>query len=574
MSDATYGSDVAVGTLAALGIEHVALNPGASTRGLHESLVHLGAPDLLLALHEEIAVAMAHGYAKAAERPMAVLLHDLVGLQHATMAIFNAWIDRAPVLLVGGSGPADTALRRPWLDWIHSPRLQSLTVRDIVKWDDEPASLTAVQDSLRRAYRIATASPPGPVYVAIDVTLQDARCEAVPAPPAPLPPPRIAPPPDDLERLARMLEAAEFPVLLADRAGGSRAAYRALIAIAEAVGAAVVDLGGRHNFPTTHWADATDDRRGVLERADLAVCIDVRDTAWALMSEVDLASRATRALLPPGASVARIGLGELEHHGFLDREGEVAVDLDLVADSAVALPLLADMLQPGERDGRRRERIAWLERRAAEARAAAREQADREAAGAAVTPAALAAGLGRAIAGRRWLLANGLLGGWPRRLWDWDRYGCYLGRSGGEGLGYGAGASIGAALAARGGDTLVIDLQPDGDLLYTPSALWTAAHHRIPLLMVVANNRTYGKDRLHQLTVGRARARGTEDRAGVGIDLDDPAIDFATLARAQGVEGFGPVREPGELEPALDRALAAVEEGRPALLDVVLPTPG
>jgi thiamine pyrophosphate-dependent acetolactate synthase large subunit-like protein len=571
MSEPAYGSDVAVAELAALGIEHVALNPGASTRGLHESLVHAGAPAPQLALHEEICVAIAHGYAKAAGRPMAVLLHDLVGLQHATMAIFNAWIDRAPVLLLGGSGPADAARRRPWLDWIHSPRWQSLTVRDIVKWDDEPASLGALRESLRRGVRIATAAPAGPVYVAVDVGLQEARVEGLEPPPSAAPPPAaVTAPPEELERLARMLEAAEFPVLLADLAGGSRAAYDALIAIAERVGAAVVDLGGRHNFPSGHWADATDDRAGMLARADLAVCVDVRDTAWALRSEVGLEDRSSRELLPAAAKVARIGLGSLLQRGFVDREGERAVDLDLVADSAVALPQLAGLLRPA---AGARERVALLERRAAAARAAARERAEREAAGDELTPAVVAAALGHALGDRSWLIANGALGGWPRRLWDWDRFGCHLGRSGGEGLGYGAGASIGAALAVRGSGTVVIDLQADGDLLYTPSALWTAAHERLALLTVVVNNRTYGKDRLHQRAVGRVRARGTEALAGVAIDIDDPPVDFAGLATSQGVEGFGPVRHPRGLAPAFERALAAVDEGRPALVDVVFPRP-
>lgn len=573
MSDATYGSDLAVQALASMGVEYAALNPGASTRGLHESLVHAGSPELLLALHEEVAVAIAHGYGKAAGRPMAVVLHDLVGLQHAVMAIFNAWVDRVPMLLIGGSGPADTTQRRPWLDWIHSPRWQSLTVREIVKWDDEPASVDAMLDSLRRAFRIATSAPQGPTYVAIDVGLQDERADGPAELPRPSGPAAFVPPPEDLERLARMLEAAEFPVLLADFAGGSEPAYRALIAIAATVGAAVVDLGGRHNFPSRHWADATDDRRGVLEMADLAVCIDVRDTAWALLSQVDLESRGSRALLAPGATVARIGLGELLHRGYVDREGEAAVDLDLVADTAVALPLLAGLLCVDPADRKRRARVERLERRSAAAHAAAREQAEREAAGDRITAAVVAAELGALIGDRPWLLANGFLQGWARRLWDWDRFGCYLGRSGGEGLGYGPGASIGAGLAAKGSDTLVLDLQSDGDLLYTPSALWTAAHHRIPLLTVVMNNRSYGKDRQHQIAVSRARARGTEDRVGVGIDIDDPAVDLATMAGSLGVEGFGPVEHPRDVRPALERALAAVEAGRPALVDVVFPRP-
>lgn len=569
----TYGSDLAVDALAALGVEYATINPGASTRGLHESFVHAGRPELLLALHEEIAVAIAHGYAKASGRPMAVVLHDLVGLQHAVMAIFNAWVDRVPVLLIGGSGPADTTRRRPWLDWIHSPRWQSLTVRDIVKWDDEPASVAAMLDALRRGHRIATAAPQGPTYVAIDTGLQEAAADA----PLELSPPAthsaIVPPPADLERLAAMLESAEFPVLLADLTGGSEPAYRALTEIAETLGAAVIDLGGRHNFPSSHWADATDARKAMLAQADVALCIDVRDTAWALLSDVDLATRASGQLLPAGARVARIGLGELQHRGFVDREGEVTVDLDLVGDTAVALPLLAGMLRVAPDDARRVARVEQLQRQAAEARAAAQAQAESDAADGIITAAVVAAELRATLGDAPWQIANGVLNGWARRLWDWDRFGCFLGRSGGEGLGYGPGASLGAALAARGTDTIVLDLQSDGDLLYTPSALWTSAHHRLPLLTVMMNNRTYGKDRLHQIAMSRARARGTEERVHIGIDIDDPPVDFAALAASQGVEGFGPIEDLRDLRPALERGVAAAAEGRPALVDVVFPRP-
>jgi thiamine pyrophosphate-dependent acetolactate synthase large subunit-like protein len=563
-----WGSDLVVEALTALGVEHVALNPGASLRGLHESLVHAGAPELILTLHEEVAVAIAHGYVKAKGRPMGVLLHDLVGLQHATMAAFNALVDQAPILLLGGSGPADALRRRPWIDWIHSTRWQSLAVRDVVKWDDQPATVAGVVSALGRAMELATLPPQGPTYVAVDALLQEEPAGDAAPPPAPTPPPAaFTAGHADLERAAELLRRAQHPVLLADLTGRSERAYQALIELAEHLAAPVVDLGGRHNFPTGHWADRTGARAEVLAEADVVACLDVRDVRWAL-SEIDLVTHGSRSLTGPGAQVVVIGLNDLLHTGFLDREAPVHAVLRLVADTALALPDLVELLRAGPAPAGRDARHEALAAGAAELRAAGRRQAEQARGRTPITPAQIAAELWPLLRERPWLVANGNLSGWARRLWDWNRWGCHLGQSGGAGLGYGLGASIGAAVADRGSGRLVVDLQSDGDLLYTPSALWTAANLRLPLLVVVDNNRAYGKDRLHQATVARTRGRGLDD-IGVGIDIDDPPVDLAKLAESQGVEGFGPVTDPGALGPVLERAVRSAGEGRPVLVDVV-----
>jgi thiamine pyrophosphate-dependent acetolactate synthase large subunit-like protein len=567
--DTRYGSDEVVALLGSLGITHVALNPGASIRGLHESLVHAGQPALVLALHEEVAVAIAHGYAKAARRPMGVMLHDLVGLQHASMAIFNAWVDQVPMVLLGGSGPADSERRRAWIDWIHSPRWQSLTVRDIVKWDDEPRSLAALRRSLVRAYSLAVSPPQAPTYIAIDALLQEEPVEeqdqALAAPQVQVS--SLTAPAPDLERAASLIAQAERPVILTDLTGRTPEGYAALIEVAETLAAPVVDLGGRHNFPNDHWADLTDDRAGVLAWADLVLCLDLRDVVWGT-SEVDLATHANHSLLAPGTRVVTIGLGNLLHRGFLDREDLLQDELRITADTATALPMVVGMLEslvsaPG-RD-RRRE---WVESRSSEVRERSRAAAARAGNARPISPARIAAELWALISDSPWLLANGTLSGWARRLWRWNEFACYLGLSGGAGLGYGVGAAIGAALAV-GEDRLIIDLQADGDLLYTSSALWTAAHHRLPMLIVAQNNRSYGKDRLHQATIARTRQRG-EGRVHVGIDIDDPPINLGLLADSQGVEGIGPITEPSALRPALERGVAAARERRPVLVDVVV----
>jgi acetolactate synthase-1/2/3 large subunit len=156
-----------------LGIEYVAFSPGATFRGLHDSLVNVGGPGIIECLHEEISVAITHGYAKATGRPLAVALHDVVGLQHAAMAIFNAWCDRVPILLLGATGPMDATRRRPWIDWIHTANVQGQLVRDYVKWDDQPGSLAAIPESIVQGLKLATTEPTGPVYICMDVDHQE-----------------------------------------------------------------------------------------------------------------------------------------------------------------------------------------------------------------------------------------------------------------------------------------------------------------------------------------------------------------------------------------------------------------
>jgi hypothetical protein len=180
-----FGSDIVVAQLAELGVRYVACSPGASFRGLHDSLVNGGveaSPELIECLHEEISVAVAHGYAKASGQPMVAAIHDVVGLQHASMAIYNAWCDRVPILLIGAGGPRDAAKRRPWIDWIHTANPQAQQIRDYVKWDDEPGSLEAATESLVRAWQLACSAPSGPTYLCLDIELQESEAPGDAAP--------------------------------------------------------------------------------------------------------------------------------------------------------------------------------------------------------------------------------------------------------------------------------------------------------------------------------------------------------------------------------------------------------
>jgi benzoylformate decarboxylase/acetolactate synthase-1/2/3 large subunit len=571
--DTTYGSDLVVELLRRLGIRYVAANPGASFRGLHDSLSQVEDPELVMTLHEGVAVAVAHGYAKAAGRPMATATHNLVGLQHAAMATFNAFADHAPILMLGGSGPADHARRRPWIDWVHTANQQGQVVRDYVKWDAQPVSLEALPDVLLRAHQQATLEPQGPAYVAIDALLQelpapqldlgDWRARPLGSPSAPL---------ERLEALADMLVGAEHPVIVADYVGRSRTGFDALRRLAEALAAPVVDLGGRHCFPTGHWADCTQDRFGRLADADVVLALDCRDVRWAT-SRVDHDRRSHTPVLRPDAKLAVITLNDLKHTGFLDLEPTISADEYLVADTGTTLPLLASLVADRLPAHRRRidERRVWLTAHTAALRAASGPPS--EAAGGRIAEGVLSAAVYDAVREGPWQIGFNMFRGWPRRTWDLVDFNCHLGGSGGAGLGFGVPGSIGAALHARGSDTVIVDLQPDGDLLYSPQALWTAAHHGLPLLVVVVNNRSYGADWLHQMRVVEARG-GDTARARHGIELAAPMIDHATLARAQGVEGFGPIEDRAELDAVLRKAVQVVrDERRPVLVDVVVDLP-
>ena len=580
LSQAEYGSDVVVDLMRAYGIEYVALNPGATYRAIHDSIVNYGGntrPESILCCHEEIAVAVAHGYAKASGKPMVAFVHDIVGLQHASMAMYNAWCDRVPILVFGGTGPMDLTIRRPWIDWIHTAQLQGNLVRDFVKWDHQPHNLASVPESFVRAYNVATSEPQAPVYLCFDSDVQEIKLDQPLALPDPSRFPRPTALQADLEalrRLAGWLVEAEHPVLYADSVGRHPESVPVLVELAELLALPVLDRGNRFNFPNTHPLDLTGAERELLEQADLVLGLDMVDLFGALGTRMKDRG-AFPQFLKPGAKLAHISMGDLLLRSWAEDYGRLqALDMNILADTAQALPqLLAycrELLaqQPGRREAYP-QRAADLAARHAALRAGWQAEARQRAAEQPIAVSRLASELWDAVKDEDWALVNGNLNGWTRRLWDWTEPAQYLGPSGGGGLGYGLGASIGAALAHLGTGKLCVNIQSDGDMLFTPSALWTAAHHRIPLLVVMYNNRAYHNDEEHQELIARVRGRPVENK-GVGIWIRDPNVDFANLARSYGLHGEGPIEDPEAIRPALERALRVVkEERRLALVDVV-----
>jgi acetolactate synthase-1/2/3 large subunit len=570
-----WQSDLIVDLIHRYDFPFISLNPGASFRGLHDSLVNYGAnqPPMLLCQHEEIAVQVAHGYAKASGRPMVAILHNLVGLLHANLAVYYAYIDRAPVFIIGATGPLDETKRRPHIDWAHSANVQGEAVRHYTKWDYQPAAIGGVPESFERAYSVMMTEPQGPIYMCYDAWLQEQPLtEEVPLAPAEAVkvPALMAPDPTALAAVAERLLGAERPVLLVDYVGRQHQGFHDLVALAETLGAPVFDINNRLNFPSRHPLNLSLDKT-VFADADLIAMLDVSDWERAT-SELDSTNRVTTSVVPETCEWIDIGFAELGISKWsMDYRRLQHCSHRVLADTALAIPQLTALCQAQvAADQGLAMKIAERARAVGDKlrtlRASWAEEARIDWDASPLTLPRLASEVWDAVQDKDWVLSAGTLRGWARRLWDLDQPYRHAGKS--LGTATQIGISLGVALAHKGSGRLVIDLQPDGDLMFDLGALWFAAKHEIPLLVVMFNNRAYYNDWEHQIRM--ARQRGTpEARAHIGMDLFGPDPDFAGVARALGWYAEGPIEQGDDLAPALARAIAQVEAGKPALIDAV-----
>ncbi len=562
-SSKQWGSDAIAAVLRALDLPYIALNPGASYRGLHDSLVnHLGnqQPQMLLCLHEESAVSLAQGYAKVTGKPMAAAVHSNVGLMHATMSIFNAWCDRTPVIILGATGPVDASRRRPWIDWIHTSRDQGALIRDYTKWDDQPASVASAQEALLRANLLARTAPCGPVYINLDSSVQE---DPLPVPlPVPdvarfAPPPPAVPAPGVVRRAAEILVAAKRPVVLMGRVTRDPAAWKRRVELVEALGARVVtDLKIGAGFPTDHPLHAAGPSNmlppaagELLANADAILSLDWVDVAGAL--------KVAYAGKPVTAKIVQVSVDQQIHRGWsMDYQGLPPVDANLLAEPDAAVPDLLAAIR-----GLRPKAPALPPPAARPA------LADLDTATALNVPL-LAAGLKEAVGAADVSLLHLPLSLAPH-LWEFRHPLEYIGSEGGGGIGAGPGVAVGAALALRdmGAERLPVAIVGDGDFLMGVTALWTAAHYEIPLLVLVANNRSFFNDELHQERVAKERSRPVANR-WIGQAIKEPDIDLAAMARAQGCVGIGPVEDPRTLVAKLKEGIAAVQAGKVCVVDV------
>jgi acetolactate synthase-1/2/3 large subunit len=575
MAKARYQSDVIVDLLQRYELPYVAMNPGASFRGLHDSLINHGGnrPEMLLCQHEETAVQIAHGYARATGRPMAVILHDLVGLLHAQMAIYYAYIDRAPIFIMGATGPMHEGKRRPYIDWSHTALVQGEAVRHYTKWDYQPTAIEGVPESFMRAYATMMTEPKGPIYLCYDAWLQEAPLTAeIAMPPAGMAaaPAPMAADPAVLERIVDKLLAASHPLILTEYVGRHPEGFTNLTLLAETAGVPVWDINRSLCFPNRHPLCLSLDK-DALRRADVILGIDVRDWERPTAS-LDSMSRVTTSLVPESCEWLEIGFAEIGMSSWsLDYGRYQPKALSALGDPCLAMPEMTRIAKKRlDADAALAGRIEQRKRRVAArheelfARWAKDAEQDRDASP--LTTARLASEVWAAIKDEDWVLTTGTLRDWPRKLWDFDRPWRHPGKS--LGTATQIGMSLGVALAHKGSGKLVVALQPDGDLMYDAGALWVAAKHRLPILIVMFNNRAYYNDWEHQIRMARLRDTDVA-KAHIGMDLSGPEPDFATIARGMGCYGVGPITEPGEIRPALEGAIREVKAGKPALVDVV-----
>ena len=554
-----WGSDAIAAMLRALDVPYLALNPGASFRGLHDSLVnYLGneRPQMLLCVHEEVAVSIAHGYARACDRMMGAVVHSNVGLMHATMAMFNAWCDRVPLLLLGATGPWDAAKRRPWIDWIHTASDQGALVRDYTKWDNQPGSVPAALEALLRAAQMANTAPRGPVYINLDAAIQEAKIGALP----PMPEvqryaPGKSPEParELVSQAAKLLSTAKSPLILVGRTSRSIEAWRARVALAEKLQARVItDLKQAAAFPTDHPLHAavpgvhlSAQAAEAIREADVVLVLDWIDLAGTL--KVAYGSEAVKA------KIINVSCDMHVHRGWsMDYQGLPPADLLLLSEPDAAVPLLLQ---------------ACASRAGAAPAPLAKKVLENPSE---VSILAVAQALERAAGGSDLCLTKLPLG-WNGAYRHFRHPLDYLGADGGGGVGAGPGLTVGAALALQGTGRIPVGLIGDGDFLMANTAVWTAAHYRLPALFIVCNNRSFYNDEMHQERVAKERARPVENK-WIGQKLLDPDIDIAAIARAQGAEGIGPVAKLAELQSAVEQGLEAASRGKVAVIDArVLP---
>jgi acetolactate synthase-1/2/3 large subunit len=552
-----HASDFMVDLFKSLDMEYMFSMCASSFMGIHESVLNYAGnknPQSITCTHEEISVAMANGYAKIDGKPVLVCAHATVGAQHAAMALYDAWCDRVPIFLVLGN-TNDAVDRQGEVFWLHSAQDPGALVREFTKWDDNPASLTHFAESALRAYKIAMTPPMGPVAIVVDEKMQEEQVpEGTRIPKLSIP----TPPSADtgaIAEVAKLLVAAENPVIVAGRAARTPTGLALMVELAETLQAGVVDTRRRLNFPTRHPLCG-----GQPNQADVVLALEAGDI-----------SNAARAAQQRNAKVISLTATHLfQRSNYQDVMRYAEVDMNVAADAEASLPALIEEIKRQTTANRREifrqrgERVAAANRRTLEQ---ARTDASHGWDASPVSTARLSMELWAQLKNEDWSYVTGWVN-WPLRLWDFTQHHQYIGRAGAEGVGYYAPASVGAALANKKHGRISVSIQPDGDLMVAPGALWTAAKYQIPLLVVMQNNRAY-----HQEVMWFQRAALMRKRSLAltqeGFGLDKPNIDFAKMAESMGVGSSGPITDPRDLAAAIRRGLDVVKRGEPYLIDVV-----
>jgi acetolactate synthase I/II/III large subunit len=577
------GSDFMVDVIKTLDIKYLPANPASSYRGLHESLIDYGKnsmPEYLTCMHEESAVGMCHGYFKATGKPIMTLVHGVVGLQHATMAVYNAWCDRVPVLVIGGND-LDAAHRPPLVPTFHSAQDINAIVRDYTKWDDTPVSLQHFAQSLVRMYKIATTPPYGPVMMSLDGGLQN---ESIRDGSEALYIPKFfaaAPPQGDdaaVREAARLLANAEYPVIVVDRAARTPNGVTLLVELAELLQAPVVDQGGRMNFPNTHYLSRP---ASIIARADVVIGMELSDywgTVNGFLDNGDDGFGLNFSKIKPSTKLISISSVDLlTKSNYQDFQRFQSIDIAMPGDAEATLPSLIEAVKfaiPIDRKNAMLKRGDAIRQAHAKGLDATKTAATVAWDASPISTARLVMELYVQIKDLDWSLVStsGNTSSWANRLWPMEKHYHWLGASGGYGVGYGAPASVGAALGNRDLGRFSVSIQSDGDLMYAPGVLWTAARHKIPLLAVMHNNRGYHQESMHVLRFANFRDREVNtgnDLGPIGTSIMNPDIQYHQLAQSLGWWAKGPIVDPADLGSAIQEAVAVVKSGQPALVNVM-----
>jgi acetolactate synthase I/II/III large subunit len=575
VNQSSSGGDYMVDVLNSLGIEYLAINCASSYRGLHEAVVNHGGnkPEIITCVHEDIAAHIGQGYAKIEGKPMAMACHGVVGLQHATMGIYNTWCDRVPLLVLGGN-IMEADKRAPGAEWVHSGVDIGALVREFTKWDDQPASLPHFGESAVRAYKIATTPPMGPVFLALDQELQENPIRDAENLHVPKFEP-VVPPQGDaaaLAEAAKMLVEAKNPLIICDRLARTPAGMTNLIALAETLQCGVIDNLGRMNFPSRHPLNQSF-RRALIGQADVILAIEMNDLWGTLTRFRDRIVRTSHPATKPGAKVITLGVRDLfVKSNYQDFGRWQDVDLDIAGDGEISLPVLTEAVKRLINDSNK---AAFADRgdRLAKAHLAMVEQSKTDATigwdSSPITTARMCAEVYNQIKDEDWsVVGTSIRLNWMHRLWDFKKPHQWNGVSGGSGVGYNLPASIGAALANKKHGRFTLAFGGDGDFMFSPGAVWTAAHHKIPILYIVQNNRAYHQEYMYLVAMAARHGRNVE-KMDIGTTIKDPNINYAEVSRGLGAHGEGPITDPKDLVPALKRAVAAVKAGGPAVVDVV-----
>jgi acetolactate synthase-1/2/3 large subunit len=577
------GSDFMVDVIKTLDIKYLPANPASSVRGIHESLINYGKntmPEFLTCMHEESSVGMCHGYFKATGKPLMTLVHGVVGLQHATMAVYNAWCDRVPVLVLGGND-LDAAHRPPGVPTFHSAQDINAIVRDYTKWDDNPVSPQHFAESFVRMYKIATTPPYGPVMMALDGGLQMEPARDFGQP---LYIPKFhpaAPPQGDMaavKEAARLLANAERPVIVVDRAARTQEGVDRLIELAELLQAPVVDQGNRMNFPNTHYLNRP---ATVIGQADVIIGMELSDYWGTVNGFIDNGNEGvgqnTTKIKPNTKLISISSVDLLTKSNYQDFQQFQSIDISMPGDAEATLPSLIEALKSAIGNDRK-DAIAKRGDTIRQAHLKGVDATKQAAAiawdAAPISTARLVMELYAQIKDLDWSLVStsGNTSNWANRLWPMQKHYQWLGASGGYGVGYGAPGSIGAALGNRDLGRFSVSIQSDGDLMYAPGVLWTAARHKIPLLAVMHNNRGYHQEVMHVQRLSNFRNRVANigsDLGPIGTSIMNPDIQYHQLAQSMGWWAKGPITDPADLGPAIKEAVAVVKSGQPALVNVL-----